>query len=224
MNSRPALPQYSRREPPLKTSSKRFSRFSTVPRWANVPLDPDVAELQALAETGAPALSDGTVEQKRSNYFRTPTPPPDEIAHVVDSLVDGLTDQFRFASTPRQRSQQIFLSLSCFTGSWVPSVDGQTTSRRLAVVTDALIVSVDYRLAPEHPFPQPHDDCWAVTQWSAHRQRRSVEIHPARHLWRLGWRKSCCRCRTSLAMGGFASVPKFSAIRASIPNKTPTRR
>ena len=52
-------------------------------------------------------------------------------------------------------------------------------ARRLAVVTDALIVSVDYRLAPEHPFPQPHDDCWAVTQWLS-AQAASIGGDPSR--------------------------------------------
>jgi len=66
-------------------------------------------------------------------------------------------------------------------GGWVlSSVDGHDhVARRLAVVTDALIVSVDYRLAPEHPFPQPHDDCWAVTQWLS-AQAASIGGDPSR--------------------------------------------
>ncbi len=37
--------------------------------------------------------------------------------------------------------------------------------RQLAKVTKAVIVSVDYRLAPEHPYPTPLLDCYAALEW-----------------------------------------------------------
>ena len=52
-------------------------------------------------------------------------------------------------------------------------------TKQLCNATGSVIVSVDYRLAPEHPFPAPIDDCLAAYRWvRAHAER--VAGDPAR--------------------------------------------
>ena len=39
-------------------------------------------------------------------------------------------------------------------------------AREIAYASGAVVVSVEYRLAPENPYPAGFDDCYAVTQWA----------------------------------------------------------
>jgi acetyl esterase/lipase len=48
--------------------------------------------------------------------------------------------------------------------------------RGVADQLNIVVVSVEYRLAPEHPFPAPLEDCYAALQWLA----RQPDIDPAR--------------------------------------------
>lgn len=52
-------------------------------------------------------------------------------------------------------------------GGWVigKAEGGDPINERIARACEVAVVSVDYRLAPEHPYPVPADDCEAVALW-----------------------------------------------------------
>ena len=51
--------------------------------------------------------------------------------------------------------------------------------RQLCEDSDAVVVSVGYRLAPEHPLPAAVDDAWAALAWASE-QARTLGADPAR--------------------------------------------
>jgi acetyl esterase len=55
-------------------------------------------------------------------------------------------------------------------GFWLGSIDehvNDATCRTRCAEAGCVVVAVDYRLAPEHPFPIPVEDCYAGLAWAA---------------------------------------------------------
>ncbi|OYR66198.1 alpha/beta hydrolase [Halorubrum sp. SD690R] len=141
-------------------------------------LDPDLAAAIAEIESlGLPAWSHLSVDAARrleDDLFSGPPEPP--VADVRDLAFDGphgevpvrvyrpagAPDPMGAGGDPPARALVHFHG-----GGWtlgtLDSVDG--ICRELAVRADAVVVSVDYRLAPEHPFPVAVDEATAALEW-----------------------------------------------------------
>lgn len=62
------------------------------------------------------------------------------------------------------RGAVLFLHSGGFVVGSVAVADAWT--RTMAAELDAVVVSVDYRLAPEHPYPAALEDAWTVLEWT----------------------------------------------------------
>jgi acetyl esterase len=90
---------------------------------------------------------------------------------VQDIAVPGQQNTEKVAAriyTSAERSAPAPALLYLHGGAYVmgglPLVD--STARMLAERAGVTVVAVDYRLAPEHPYPAGLEDCYAVLQWS----------------------------------------------------------
>lgn len=66
----------------------------------------------------------------------------------------------------RETSQRLPVLLFFHGGGWVTGnrESYSPVCRSLAIAVNGIVASVDYRLAPEHPFPAGLEDCYCVTQ------------------------------------------------------------
>lgn len=150
-----------------------------------MPLDPHVARfLHAEAEASPePALSLTERRRQSEQAALAQAGAPEPVASVEDRLIRGPAGALPIRIyTPACEEQGPFPILVYFhSGGWVfGSIEAHDpVCRALANHARCLVVSVGYRLAPEHPFPAAPEDCYAATQWVAE-HARELNGDPAR--------------------------------------------
>ncbi|HVF32561.1 MAG TPA: alpha/beta hydrolase [Acidimicrobiales bacterium] len=137
-----------------------------------MPLDPTLQMMvDNAAAAGNPRLRDGTVEEARAAYelMAAAGGEPPELAGTEDRTIPGPAGEIPIrVYTPLGDGPFPILLFFHGGGFTIGSIDGHDpVARQLGAQAGALVVSVDYRLAPEARFPAAVEDCFAATQWVA---------------------------------------------------------
>ena len=140
-----------------------------------MPVDPHIAALLTmLEESGAPPLAEGSPEAGRAFYLalthgvRT----PEQVVPVggtEDRTVPGAEGDLRARVYRPDAAGPLPTVVFLHGGGWViGDLDTHDNmARNVCRHAEAVVVAVDYRLAPEHPFPAAADDAVAATRWIA---------------------------------------------------------
>jgi acetyl esterase len=143
--------------------------------------------LDVIAAFGGPALEDQTPEEVRQSFATLNSlgiATKVDMASARDRVIPGPAGDIPVrvyvpTADPGPRPVLVYFH----GGGWVigdlETHDG--TVRALAAASGVTVVSVDYRLAPEHPFPAAVDDCLAAVRWVADSgNATALDIDPGR--------------------------------------------
>jgi acetyl esterase len=103
-------------------------------------------------------------------------PPTRELARVTDDVVEGIPVRVYRDDVPPTGLVVYFHG-----GGWCIGSIGlmDNVAREITHQSGAVVISVEYRLAPEDPFPAGLDDCETVTRWALG-HAADFEVSPAR--------------------------------------------
>jgi len=142
-----------------------------------VTLDPDAAAVfKAFQEAGRPPYETVSPAEARELYLKgrvVSNPEPPELALVealiIPSPAGSIAARIYTPSKLRKAGGLAPALVFFHGGGWViGDLDSHdVVCRKLAHEGELMVVSVDYRLAPEHKFPAATDDAVAATQWVA---------------------------------------------------------
>jgi acetyl esterase len=137
-----------------------------------VPLHPEAQQLlAAVEEAGLPPVEEQAVPDARASIagFIGLQGDPVELPSVVNRTVPGLAGEIPVRVYTPAGAAPLPVVVYFHGGGWVIGdlevVD--RPCRLLASAAGAIVVSVDYRLAPEHRYPAAFDDCYGATAWVA---------------------------------------------------------
>jgi len=137
-----------------------------------MPLNPQVeALLQMMAQMPAIDFTNDTPAEVRAvfdNPMPLAAPPPVARIEDISIVLDGRNLAARLF-VPEDAGERPPLTLYYHGGGWVIGTlethDG--TCRALAQKSGSAVLSVAYRLAPEHRYPAAVDDCYDALVWAA---------------------------------------------------------
>jgi acetyl esterase/lipase len=133
-------------------------------------VQPDVTIVLELMEgLGLPPVETMSPEEARA-FFEAGAeqrPPGPEVGEIVDGTYPGAAGPLGYRLYRPASEGPHPVTVYYHGGGWVlGSADSDDPfCRDLCVRSDSIIVSVDYRHAPEHRFPAPVDDALAALQW-----------------------------------------------------------
>jgi acetyl esterase len=142
-------------------------------RWRiEMPLHPQTIEtMKKSAALNLPATSESTPEEARKNsaISRAAMQLKEEpVGQIEEKSIPGPTGDIPIRIYRPESGNKHPLVMLFHGGGWVVGdLDTEdATCRGLCRRVGAVVVSVDYRLAPETPYPGAVDDCYAGTIWA----------------------------------------------------------
>lgn len=139
-------------------------------------LDPEVvASFQYMPAISADAelIEVREMVAKMMAAFADRVPPPNPAVAREDRTIpgpDGAPDvPLRIYQPAEQNDQSTPAFIWIHGGGFFLGTKGDSDvfCEQIVLETNAKVISVGYRLAPEHPFPAALDDCYATLQWLA---------------------------------------------------------
>ena len=117
----------------------------------------------------APGLHEADPETAREQYEALRDPSQDiPVESITDQTIPGPDGEIPiriYEEVAEPDATIVYFHGGGFVIGSIQTHDG--ICRRLAVDSNNRVISVEYRLAPEHPFPAMHEDCFAATEWAA---------------------------------------------------------
>ena len=138
-------------------------------------LDPQIAPLIEALDAGFPPVHTMTGAQARATIRSRFVPPrePESVAEIRDTAVSGPGSDIPVRVYRPASDGGLPILVYAHGGGFVfCDLDSHDAlCRDIANRIPAVVVSVAYRLAPEHQWPAAAEDVYAVTQWAADNAR-----------------------------------------------------